>query len=421
MPSYQVYFDTPRGEINYRVDVDEEEVLQEVLPDILSELEENGYVLRGQRGGTGEIVCRWESRELDFDTPLYQQGVRPNDVLRVSIKSPALQLRRDGETYDVSGRQELREGDDIIIGRTILRFHIKNQQRKINAAKGQTFILRMQEGRSFQQTAYYLTLVGAMAGIGCWFLYSLVRMGMTIELEYYDLMTFILLGGFIGGLTIAFSDQMMGSGVVPRWVLIGILVGAIAGFLGGAIAAPLKNKIANSPHLADAIAWLITGALIGLATSLRWFETNRNRVLHGLLGGMFGGLLGGLAYTWIATFKIGDIAQALGLALTGAGITLGISLAPVLLRQGVLEYVNSRDQSVIKKYAHLRKQWEILQGGKYVIGSLGAQQTTTIFSPELSIYIPDQLVEPRHAVLTSRDRQYTIEPHPELTMSRSIR
>jgi hypothetical protein len=126
-------------------------------------------------------------------------------------------------------------------------------------------------------------------------------------------------------------------------------------------------------------------------------------------------LIGGLAYTWIATFRIGDVAQALGLALTGAGITLGISLAPVLLRQGVLEFINSRDQGVIKRYAQSRKQWEILQGGKYVIGSLGARQTTTMFSPELSIYVPDQLVEPRHAILTSKERRYYIEPHPELS------
>ncbi|HKX32891.1 MAG TPA: hypothetical protein VJ302_34735, partial [Blastocatellia bacterium] len=384
MPSYQFYFDTPKGEINYKVDIDDDEALKDVIYDILSELEENGHILRGRRGGSGDVVCRSEGRELDFNRPLLEQGVKPNDVLRVGIKAPSLQLRREGELYDIEGKEELREGDDIMIGRTILRFHIRNQQRQVN--RGQTFIMRVQEGRSFQQTVYYMTLVGAMAGIGCWFLLSLIQLTVTVDVEYYDLIIFTLLGGFIGGLTVGFSDGLSGGGVVPRWVLMGVLAGAVTGVPCGLIAHWIKERMSEATQLADAVSWLIAGTLLGLAVSLRWFDTNRNRVLHGLLGGMFGGLLGGLAYVWIASFELGDLGQALGLALTGAGITMGISLAPVLLRQGVLEYVNSRDQGVIKRYAQNRKQWEILQGGKYVIGSLGAQQTTTMFSPELSIY-----------------------------------
>ena len=109
-----------------------------------------------------------------------------------------------------------------------------------------------------------------------------------------------------------------------------------------------------------------------------------------------------------------EIAQALGLILTGAGITLGISLAPILLRQGVLEFINSRDQMTMKKYAQSRKQWEIHEGGKYIIGSLTAAHTSTVFAPELSIFIPDQMVALRHAVVLARDRHYYLEPHPEL-------
>lgn len=414
-----MYFDAQKGEINYKVDIDRQESLDGVMHEILSELEMNGHLLRGWRGGLGEVVCKWEGRELDFGLSLPEQGVRENDVLRVAVKSPALQLRREGETYEISAREELREGDDIIIGRTLLRFHVKNQQRQVH--KGQTFVQRLQEGRSFQQTAYYMALVGAMAGIGCWFVWSLIRMAVTVDLNYYDLVTYMLLGSFIGGLSIGFGDHLTGSGVVPRWILTGVLVGAFAGVIGGFITTSLQSAITNSAHLVDAIAWLISGALIGLGISLRWVGTNRNRVLHGLLGGLAGGLIGGLAYTWIATFKIGDIAQALGLALTGAGITLGVSLAPILLRQGVLEFINSRDLGVKKKYMQSRKQWEIHEGGRYVIGSLSANHSTTIFSPELSIYIPDQLVEPRHAILSSRERHFFIEPHPELTRSHSFR
>lgn len=418
MPSYQIYFDTQNGEVNYKVDIDDHEILRDVVHDILSELEEGGHILRGRTSGSGDVICKWEGRDLDFNAPLKQQGVRPNDVMRVGIKSPTLQLRRDGQLYEVKSREEIRHGDDVILGHTMLRFNVKNAKNKID--RKQTLVLKLQEGRSFQQTAYYMSLVGAMAGIGTWFLYSLIRMALTIDLYYYDMVTFVLLGSFIGGLSVAFNDSMSGGGIVPRWVLLGTVSGAIAGILGGMIAMYLKSNLADSPHLADSLAWLVTGTLIGCAVSLRWIETNRSRVFHGLLGGMIGGFLGGAAYTWIATFRIGDYAQALGLALTGAGITLGISLAPVLLRHGVLEFINSRDQNVLKKYAAARKQWEILQGGKYVIGSLSARQTVTIFSPELNIFIPDRAVEPRHAVLTSRERKYYIEPHPELTMGRIV-
>jgi hypothetical protein len=51
-----------------------------------------------------------------------------------------------------------------------------------------------------------------------------------------------------------------------------------------------------------------------------------------------------------------------------------------------------------------------------VIGRLSASQSTTMLSPELQIYIPDSLVEPRHAILISRDRRFYIEPHPSIMM-----
>jgi hypothetical protein len=40
-----------------------------------------------------------------------------------------------------------------------------------------------------------------------------------------------------------------------------------------------------------------------------------------------------------------------------------------------------------------------------------------MLSPELQIYIPDSLVEPRHAILLSRDRRFYIEPHPSITLN----
>jgi hypothetical protein len=80
MPKYQVYFDTINGETKFNVDIDDEELLDIVLDEILYDLRERGNMLQGD----GEPQVVWNGQTLDFATPLPNQGVRPNDVLRVS-------------------------------------------------------------------------------------------------------------------------------------------------------------------------------------------------------------------------------------------------------------------------------------------------------------------------------------------------
>lgn len=80
MPKYQIYFDTVNGETKFNVDIDDEELLDVVLAEILYDLRERGDVLQGD----GEPQVVWNGQSLDFGTPLPAQGVRTNDVLRVS-------------------------------------------------------------------------------------------------------------------------------------------------------------------------------------------------------------------------------------------------------------------------------------------------------------------------------------------------
>jgi hypothetical protein len=416
MPKYQIYFDTQDGEIHRTVTIDENEVLNDLLGDILAEFEErDGYVLRGWREGLGNPTCRWEGKELDVSMELPEQGVRPNDVIRVSIKRPSLELNRDGELYEINDRTELRTGDEIILGRTMLRFNIKDQQRRIDQSK--TFIQRVQQGRSFQQTIWEMALIGALAGVICWFIWSLLQIPLAIDVEYYDMIAFTLLGALIGGLSVGVNDRRLGDAIVPLWILIGVVGGAIAGAAGGWVARYIRAAMIDAGFAADVLSWLIAGALIGFGISLRWWKVNRSRVFNGLLGGMAGGVVGGLAYLLLANLIGGGNSQAIGMALAGLGITTFISLAPILTRQGMLEFVNSSDAATQKRYKQSRKQWEIHNGEKYVIGRLSASQSTTMLSPELQIYIPDSLVEPRHAILLSRDRRFYIEPHPSLTLN----
>jgi hypothetical protein len=346
---------------------------------------------------------------------LPEQGVRPNDVIRVSIKRPSLELNRDGELYEITERTELRTGDEILLGRTMLRFNIKDQQRRIDQSK--TFIQRVQQGRSFQQTIWEMALIGALAGVICWFIWSLLQIPLAIDVEYYDMIAFTLLGALIGGLSVGVNDRRLGDAIVPLWILIGVVCGAVAGAAGGWIARFIRSAMIDASFAADVLSWLIAGALIGFGISFRWWRVNRSRVFNGLLGGMAGGVVGGLAYLLLANLIGGGNSQAIGMALAGLGITTFISLAPILTRQGVLEFVNSSDAATQKRYKQSRKQWDIHNGEKYVIGRLSASQSTTMLSPELQIYVPDSLVEPRHAILISRDRRFYIEPHPSITLT----
>lgn len=81
MPKYQMYFDTIKGETRYNVDIDDNECLEGVVGEILYELRERGDMLQGD----GEPQVIWSGQTLDFNTPLPEQGVRPNDVLRISM------------------------------------------------------------------------------------------------------------------------------------------------------------------------------------------------------------------------------------------------------------------------------------------------------------------------------------------------
>ncbi|GEM_PF-3741838 len=87
MPQYQFYFDTVEGEKKYNVDLGEDEILEDVLRDILVELSEKGHVLRGL--STGDLKVIWggrQGKELDLSRTLPEQGVQPNDVMRVLVE-----------------------------------------------------------------------------------------------------------------------------------------------------------------------------------------------------------------------------------------------------------------------------------------------------------------------------------------------
>jgi hypothetical protein len=82
-----MYFDTLEGERKYNVDIGDDEPIEQVLRDILGELSERGHMMKGL--STGDLKVVWgglEGRELDLSRTLPEQGVHPNDVLRVLVE-----------------------------------------------------------------------------------------------------------------------------------------------------------------------------------------------------------------------------------------------------------------------------------------------------------------------------------------------
>lgn len=84
MPNYQMLFETVNGEVRDTVQIDDDEVLEGVLDDILYELKERRNVYLK---GPGDPQVRCNGTLLDPNVSLRQQGVHPNDLLRVSTRA----------------------------------------------------------------------------------------------------------------------------------------------------------------------------------------------------------------------------------------------------------------------------------------------------------------------------------------------
>jgi len=267
---------------------------------------------------------------------------------------------------------------------------------------------------SLYQTLYFMSLVGGVAGLLSWALTALVS-ALVVNRGFSaisDVISAALLGAFIGGFTVAFSDRWSGSRVIPRWVVSGTLIGMGAGLAAGLLQIPLTNTlVATAPTLSRVITWMLAGSLIGLGLGLRWIQVNRARAAHATAGGLIGGTLGGLVFAGPAI--VPDLSQALGFVSVGVGICFGVTLAPILLRDGVLQFVSSGDARAQNKLGRSRKEWEIQQGDSYVVGSQSQDLSLSRYRPDIEVYVPDTAIAARHAILFGKDGRFYIARHPD--------
>ena len=269
---------------------------------------------------------------------------------------------------------------------------------------------------SLYQTLYFMSLVGGMAGLFSWALVTLILAGLPTGGAAWipDLIAAAVLGGFIGGLTVGFTDRWSGAVVMPRWIVSGALIGILAGALAGGLQIPIADTLGRtSPILSRVITWMIAGSLIGLAVGLRWVGVNRMRAAHAFAGGLLGGALGGLVFAALGS-RIPDLSPAVAFVVTGVGICFGITLAPILLRDGAIRFISSGDPRAQSKFGHSQKEWEIADGDTYMIGSEGQDMSKTSYRPEIEIFIPDAAIAGRHATLFGRERRFYIARHPDI-------
>ena len=263
------------------------------------------------------------------------------------------------------------------------------------------------------QTLYFMSLVGGLAGLLSWALVALVSSLVVAQgsSAISDVIAPMLLGGFIGGFTVAFSDRWSGNRVVPRWVISGTLIGLGAGLAAGLLGLPVNARLSGAaPILSRLVTWMIAGSLIGLGLGLRWVHVNRARAAHATAGGLVGGTLGGLVF---AGPTVPDLSLAIGYVAVGVGICAGVTLAPILLRDGVLQFVSSSDRRAQSKFGQSHKEWEIQQGDSYIIGSQNQDLALSRYRPEIDIFVPDSSIAPKHAILFGKDGRFYIARHPE--------
>lgn len=264
------------------------------------------------------------------------------------------------------------------------------------------------------QSLYYMSLAGGMAGLFAWALAAVIAAALSNQpnVRVSDLLAVTLLGAFIGALGVAFSDRYSGRRISAKWVFFGMLIGIVCGGLAALIQMPITERLGEqAPILTRVIAWLLAGSLIGLGLGLRWITVNRTRAAHGYVGGLVGGALGGLMFAGL-TELAPDLAQALGFMVLGAGICFGVTLAPMLMKGGVLLFVSSGDPRAQAKFGRGKKEWEVRQGDMYTVGSTSTEGAAKA-GPGSSIFIPDAAIAARHAVLFGKEGRFYVARHAE--------
>jgi len=268
---------------------------------------------------------------------------------------------------------------------------------------------------------YYATLVGAISGLVAWALATLASVPLSSSGHTWlpDFLSFVFFGLLTGVLLYIHFDRTLLGKMRGSSIGYGLLFGGLSAAVATGLGLALQSAVAaTSAPLYRIATWALCFSLISLGLGLRWFKTNRARVLHTYIGGLAGGLLGGLLFVLFAPHAAGM--AMCGLMFAGAGTGFGAGIAPILVRDGALAFISSGDARAQNKLGKAHKKWDLDQDESYVIGSAMTTQGGTRFQQGADICVPDSAIAPRHAVVFSKEGRYYIARHPDASGPENI-
>lgn len=237
---------------------------------------------------------------------------------------------------------------------------------------------------------------------------------MPVASLWVDLAAGALLGAFLSGMAVAFSDKWTMGETVARPVFIAVLFGLVMGTVGALIGRNLPAGQGSGALLLNRVlTWALFGALIGLGIGLRWLAVNKIRVAHAFLGGFTGGALGGLSFAGLAGL-VPDVSDSLGYMLLGVGICAGVVAAPVLAHAAILHFIRSDDSRALMKLGR-RRQWELQEHDYYIIGSRPPKLSGSSYRPEVNVWLPDATVADQHAKVYSDQGNFYVARHESIS------
>ncbi|MEW6555789.1 MAG: zinc ribbon domain-containing protein [Elusimicrobiota bacterium] len=184
------------------------------------------------------------------------------------------------------------------------------------------------------------TLAGAIAGLIGWILCARLFNFVNLEIsETVNVILRIIVSSIFIGIVVGVLEKSTGK------IISGILGGLIGGFIGGIIAIfILKNDVPmwlfipeKSSNLefslyttASSVAWLISGAFIGL------FTAQRRKRISAFIGGALGGAIGG-AVGWELFLRLRYEATTTGMLVTSDAFSGAITAGIIFLFLGMAE------------------------------------------------------------------------------------
>lgn len=240
---------------------------------------------------------------------------------------------------------------------------------------------------------YTLGMTGATGGLLGWQISNMLGLSFTAHLLLSEAIVGALIGGLIGvgiGIGQGLLEQSWGAAFKKGGITF------LLGTLGGAIALPLAETLflaVGGESWSRPLGWAIFGLLVGFATSI----TGGSQLWKGGLGGLIGGLVGGILLE-ISRALLADLAlgKAAGLILLGFSTGVFTAMISFVLSRTWLEIVTGKItgmEFILDKF--LRKD-----GPSATIGS----------SPlKAEIAIPDEGIDPQHAILEGHDTYFTLK------------